>query len=158
MSFEILTFRFDFQTPEQLKFSCLAIAEGARAAGHLTSNKLSTIVDNESGERFRDRVSSSDSSDEDSGPPPLPPPRSESLAAKEVPPPRQNGIGANPEFEIPDRLIEAVNGACDHETDDSSPNSDVRALLASEYPMFLKNAASASLLGRNYHSFIAPRH
>lgn len=103
----------------------MAIAEGARLAGYIDSDKFSVIVNNESAaDRFQvpSSSSSSSSSDEDSGPPPLPPPRSESLIAKEVPV-RQNGVSVNPEFEIPDRLSEAVNG--DHEPDDSNDKTDV---------------------------------
>jgi hypothetical protein len=123
----------NFQTPEQLKFSCMAIAEGARLAGHINSETLSDIYNPESeSDRIKDRISSSSSDDEDSGPPPLPPPRTESLI-KEAPiyQQRQNGIAAiaNPEFEIPDRLAEAetVNGACDHDQDqeESSLKFDV---------------------------------
>jgi hypothetical protein len=111
-----------FQTPEQLKFSCMAIAEGARLAGYINSETLSDIYSNNS-ESVADRMKdlSSSSSDEDSGPPPLPPPRTESLV-KEAPiyQQRQNGIGGNPEFEIPNRLAEAeiTNGGCDHDQDE----------------------------------------
>jgi hypothetical protein len=115
----------------------MAIAEGARLAGHINSETLSDIYNPESdSDRIKDRISSSSSDDEDSGPPPLPPPRTESLI-KEAPiyQQRQNGIAsiANPEFEIPDRLAEAetVNGACDHDQDqeESSLKFDVRAIF-----------------------------
>ena len=131
----------NFQTPEQLKFSCMAIAEGARLAGHINSETLSDIYNPESdSDRIKDRISSSSSDDEDSGPPPLPPPRTESLI-KEAPiyQQRQNGIAAiaNPEFEIPDRLAEAetVNGGCDHDQDqeESSLKFDVSSNFLFSY-------------------------
>lgn len=68
------------QTPEQLKFSYMAIAEGARLGGHISSEVLSEIYNtsNISG-RIKDCFIM-DESDEEGGPPPLPPPRSDSLS------------------------------------------------------------------------------
>jgi tyrosine-protein phosphatase non-receptor type 1 len=64
------------QTPDQLKFSYLAIAEGARQEGSI---QLDIMADY--GEQNPPALPSDDSEDDDDDdqPPPLPPPRSESL-------------------------------------------------------------------------------
>lgn len=72
------------QTPEQLKFSYMAIAEGARLGGYISSEVLSEIYNasNNSG-RTKDGFVI-DESDDEGGPPPLPPPRSDSLSKESV--------------------------------------------------------------------------
>ncbi len=87
------------QTPDQLKFSYLAIAEGARQAGHVSDNILAgkncsvcAIILNTiynimllfKGLPLQKEVALTDDSDDDGAPPPLPPPRSESLKMQQI--------------------------------------------------------------------------
>lgn len=139
---ELRTYRMGLiQTPEQLKFSCLAIAEGARVAGYINSETLSDIYEPETPMiPVKDAYVASSDSEDDTGPPPLPPPRTESLAKDIIL--QQNGIGTNPEFEIPNRLTEAeVNG--DHEQEEE-PAVVVKSQNLLAMPVHAKLVASVS--------------
>ena len=105
------------QTPDQLKFSYIAIAAGATQAGLVESNKLSEIC-----QQSPRNDSSSDSSDDDMGPPPLPPPRSESLKAREF---------AN----LKELLESGVDGylkVCDDDDDETPHPKSAGAILTSD--------------------------
>ncbi len=90
------------QTADQLKFSYLAIAEGAKQEGLVSPDLLAGTKEQRSREKDRhfrfftfflyffvfpdlpSPVLSTDDSDDDGAPPPLPPPRSESLKMQQL--------------------------------------------------------------------------
>ncbi len=67
------------QTSDQLKFSYIAIVEGAKQLGHISKDILVNIAQTPPPVNRRSSTSSSSSDDDDDGPPPLPPRRSDSL-------------------------------------------------------------------------------
>lgn len=101
------------QTPDQLKFSYLAIVEGARQMGLISADALSELSRPPASEADHSSDSSSsgydDNDDDSNGPPPLPPPRMESL--------KSQLNGAREAFEAMSSALEVING---HESSNSS--------------------------------------
>jgi len=82
---DLRTYRMGLiQTPDQLKFSYLAIAQGAAEDGHIDRDILADVPKSSNGGGMSLANADSSSEDEDGAPPPLPPPRSESLKMQQL--------------------------------------------------------------------------